>query len=175
MSEAGATVPRMTQEPQPIQPPDVAAAHLLRDVADRLVAVRDGECLACYVQRMVHEHGCVEHRFVAAFRDQTAPRATALERRLERLGGFCDCETLWNAFVTVAELAAEARIRGARLWALDHDDDDAYDEAERQDEELDREALRVEPAPCWGVRRGSTQPCRRWRTVRVDRRLRWRG
>ena len=163
----------MSQEPASIHPPDVAAEQHVRDVADRMLAVRPGECLACYVRRMVHEHGCVELRFVTAYRDRVAPRATSLARRLERLGGFCDCEVLLNAFVTVEELETYARIDAERRWAGANDDDDAYDEADDELEAFDPGSIRLEPAPCAGVRRGSTQPCGRWRTVRVDRRLRW--
>ena len=163
----------MIQEPTPIRPPDVEAEQHVLAAVDRLLAVRPGECLACYLQRMVHEHGCTEHRFVTAYRDRAAPRATALRARLERLGGFCDCEVLLNAYVTVAELEAEARLDARRRRAVERDDDDAYDEAQEQLDALDREAMRLEPQPCAGVRGGSTQPCTRWRTYRVDRRMRY--
>lgn len=173
MSGVHATVLRMNQESAPILPPDVEAEQHVLDVADRLLAVQPGECLACYLRRMVHEHGCAEHRFVIAYRDRAAPRATALRARLERLGGFCDCEVLLNAYVTVAELRAEASLEARLRGAIELDDDDAYDAARDELDALDREAMRLEPQPCVGVRGGSTQPCAQWRTVRVDRRMRY--
>jgi hypothetical protein len=57
------------------------------------------ECLRCFLLRMVNEFGCDgTHRWAVRWRDARAPRARALPRRLERLGGFCDCEVLLNIF-----------------------------------------------------------------------------
>lgn len=157
----------------PIRPPDVEAEQHVLDAADRLLAVRPGECLACYLQRMVHEHGCVEHRFVTAYRDRAAPRATALHARLRRLGGFCDCEVLLNAYVLATDLRTEARLEAQRRRASELDDDDAYEAARSALDAFYGREEPVEPAPCDGVRAGSTQPCTRWRTSRVDRRMRY--
>jgi hypothetical protein len=57
------------------------------------------ECLRCFLLRMVNEFGCDgTHRWAIRWREVRAPRARALLRRLERLGGFCDCEVLLNVF-----------------------------------------------------------------------------
>ncbi len=50
-----------------------------------------GECLACYVLRML-DFGCLGLRWATLYRDQAAPTATALARNLGRMGAFCDCE-----------------------------------------------------------------------------------
>lgn len=104
-----------------------------------------GECLVCFVERMVIEHGCGNHlHWAGLWRGWAAPRATALERRLAAKGGYCDCEILMNAYVREADLEQE-------LW---HDD-----ECDESDVVNDSEV----PAPlCYGVRRGSTQPCGHW-------------
>ena len=57
------------------------------------------ECLVCFVERMVVAYGCGNRlHWAALWRDRRAPRATALERRLQRSGGYCDCEVLANAY-----------------------------------------------------------------------------
>jgi Protein of unknown function (DUF2695) len=57
------------------------------------------ECLRCFLLRMVNEFGCDgTHRWAGRWREVRSPRARALLRRLERLGGFCDCEVLLNVF-----------------------------------------------------------------------------
>ena len=98
---------------------------------------RLGECLACFVDRMTTAYGCSDQlTWVGMWRDQRAPRATVLERRLRRRGGYCDCKVLVNVFARRAESAA--RFTG---------------------EDVDPEA---DPPPCLGVRRGSTRPCGHW-------------
>ena len=48
---------------------------------------------------MVGEFGCDNKlRWVRRWRDACAPRATALERRLESRGGYCDCEVAFNVY-----------------------------------------------------------------------------
>jgi hypothetical protein len=109
------------------------AETFVRGLADHLIRVRPGECVYCYVVRMIDAFGCdTTLRWAARFRDVTAPRATALESRLGRLGGFCDCEIFLNG-VTIA------RLNGAA-------DDDGH----------------WEVPPCAGVRSGSTQGCANW-------------
>ena len=104
-----------------------------------------GECLVCFVERMVIEHGCGNHlQWASLWRDRAAPRATALERRLGAKGGYCDCEILMNAFVRRVDLERE-------IWHAD--------ECDEQDPAEDPE---LPPPPCLGVRRGSTQPCAHW-------------
>ena len=76
---------------------DEQAVWLIRSMARRLTQPRTGECLVCYVARMLDEFGCdTTLRFARNYRDQVAPRATKLERRLGDMGGFCDCEIFLN-------------------------------------------------------------------------------
>jgi hypothetical protein len=64
-----------------------------------LTAPEEGECLFCYVFRMLTVHGCNNRlRWAARWRDLRAPRATALERRLGSRGGYCDCEIFMNGW-----------------------------------------------------------------------------
>ncbi len=57
------------------------------------------ECLRCFLLRMVNEFGCDgRHRWTIRWRDQRAPQATRLLRKLTQLGGCCDCEVLLNVF-----------------------------------------------------------------------------
>ena len=111
------------------------AEWALRDVLAELTDPLEGECLFCYVYRML-EFGCPPDRLTWArrWRDAHAPRATRLERRLGALGAFCDCEIFLNVW-------------RPRDLVLDENGDYAYPP--------------VMPA-CRGVRRGSTQPCWLW-------------
>lgn len=102
----------------------------------------DAECVVCFVERMTRAYGCSDRlQWVGLWRDRCAPRATALEKRLAAKGGYCDCEVLMNAFVPSDLL--RARLSG--VWT------EADDRLEAQD-----------PAPCLGVRNGSSQACGRW-------------
>jgi len=69
----------------------------LRIVSTALTKPGPGECLLCYVYRML-ELGCTGLRWARYYRDQRAPRATALEERLGSKGGFCDCEIFFNVY-----------------------------------------------------------------------------
>jgi hypothetical protein len=127
--------------------PIVAAAEReLAGLSGGLLGPRVRECVLCYVDRMISEFGCdCRPRFAGHYRDSRAPRATGLERRLGRMGAFCDCEIFFNAY--------EARGSGTGSGFDWEDDPDWEDESE--------------PVPlalsCVGVRAGSTQPCLRWR------------
>lgn len=58
------------------------------------------ECLVCFVLSSVERAGCDNTlRWARTYRDAVAPDDHGLERRLEALGGYCDCEILMNAFV----------------------------------------------------------------------------
>jgi hypothetical protein len=115
---------------------DDQAEQLVRAFAQELTGPRVGECLVCYVARMIDAFGCdTTLRFARSFRDQRAPRATALERRLGNMGGFCDCEIFLNAMVLAPHLRR----------------------FDSQGEELP-----VELPQCARVRRGSTQGCTNW-------------
>ncbi len=95
------------------------------------------ECLLCYVWRMLGAFGCnATLRWALRWRDARAPRATGLEHRLARRGGFCDCEIFLNG------------------WSLRSSLDPSGDE--------DGGRSRRTGLPCGGVRRGSSQPCALW-------------
>lgn len=101
-----------------------------------------GECVVCFVDRMTHAHGCSgELMWARMWRDRSAPRATALERRLGSKGGFCDCEVLINAYVRREYVRARLSQSG------------------------DEDGEQV-PPPCLGVAKGSSQPCHQWTTWR---------
>jgi uncharacterized protein DUF2695 len=95
------------------------------------------ECLACYVWRMLDEFGCnATLRWARNWRDARAQRATALERKLARRGGCCDCQLFLNVWTPrlgagSGGLEGSWQPRSARL-------------------------------SCRGVRRGSAQPCAVW-------------
>jgi Protein of unknown function (DUF2695) len=125
-----------------------AAEEIVIDLFERLTTPRPEECLYCYVNRMLEEHGCdCSLRWARHYRDKQAPRATALERRLGYLGGYCDCEIFLNGMTVKTEL-------------LTGTDDE------------DPQPTWPEPFPaCPGVRAGSTQPCAVW--VRRSRSHYW--
>jgi len=116
----------------------------LRIIATALTDPHDGECLLCYVYRML-EFGCTGLRWAVRYRDLRAPRATALERRLGEKGGYCDCEIFLNGYQPVQELWTPER-------EYDEDEVTCIDDAEWP-EQL--------PA-CRGVRAGSTKGCTMW-------------
>ena len=116
---------------------DEYAEQYVRVLARVLTSPQPHECLLCYVLRMLNEFGCdTSLRFAVAYRDQKAPRATALEDRLGNMGGFCDCEIFLNGM---------RRARHLRTY----------------DEHGDEVAGEPMPA-CAQVRRGSTQGCSHW-------------
>lgn len=99
-----------------------------------------GECLLCYVHRMLQDSGCTGLRFATHYRDVRVPRATALESRLRSMGGFCDCEIFLNAY--------ELRPEHGRAGGQD-----------------DQELLWPGDLVCAGVQTRSTQPCTLWRRL----------
>lgn len=125
----------------------------VRRFAAELTDPREGECLLCYVYRMM-DHGCTGLRWASRYRDLRAPRATGLERRLAQMGGYCDCEVFFNAF----EFAEQ-------FWVPETEETDEYGVT------TVTEPTYPDPLPpCHQVRRGSTQGCALW--VR-QRRRRW--
>jgi hypothetical protein len=108
----------------------------LRHLSVEITQPKQGECLHCYVYRML-EFGCTGLRWATRYRDLKAPRASALSGRLMSRGAGCDCEIFLNG------------------WSLRH----TYQVWDPEAEEYDYpEAL---PA-CQGVRAGSIQPCGLW-------------
>lgn len=123
----------------------------LRTLSTALTNPHEGECLLCYVRRML-EFGCTGLRWARRYRDLRAPRATALEARLGRKGGFCDCEIFMNGY----ELAPEYWVPSEEYV----EDGIVYE----------TEPAYPKPFPsCQGVARGSTQGCALW----VPRRRGW--
>ena len=69
-------------------PIEAQAERIVRIAVGDLTTIRPGECLVCYVDRMVAEVECYTTlRFARWFRDHRARRASALERRLGYVGG----------------------------------------------------------------------------------------
>ncbi len=121
--------------------PEVSG-HELRTLPAAAAMPFPVECLACYVWRMLDEFGCnATLRWTRRWRDARAPRATALERRLARAGGCCDCELFLNVWVPRVVPSSEPPTRGVGAQPAD--------------------------GLCRGVRRGSSQPCERWVAGRV--------
>ena len=124
------------------------AEAIVFDLTRRLTGVRDEECLYCYVARMLKEHGCDNTlRWAARYRDLRAPRATALERRLGQMGGFCDCEIFLNG-VALAGRGDETE------WGEDAD-------GAQPRQPGDQAGTRALPE-CRGARAGSTRGCTLW-------------
>lgn len=116
----------------------------LRDLSATLAGPHQGECLLCYVHRML-EFGCIGLRWATRYRDLRAPQATALERRLGQRGGYCDCEIFLNGYEPSRELWTPRR-------EVDEDGQTYCVEADWPERM---------PA-CRGVRAGSTQGCTLW-------------
>ncbi len=78
---------------------DQEAETLVQTMANDLLEPGPRECLLCYVAVQLDEFGCDgAHRFSQWYQERTAPRATALLERLDRLGAYCDCEIFLNAY-----------------------------------------------------------------------------
>jgi hypothetical protein len=116
----------------------------LRILSSALTDPHEGECLLCYVHRML-EFGCTGLRWAVRYRDLKAPRVTGLERRLGAMGGYCDCEIFLNGYEPAQELWTPSR-------EYDEDGVTYVDDAEWP-EQL--------PA-CRGARAGSTRGCTLW-------------
>ena len=108
----------------------------LRHLSVEITQPKRGECLHCYVYRML-EFGCTGLRWATRYCDLKAPRATALSGRLMSKGAGCDCEIFLNG------------------WSLRH----TYQVWDPEAEEYD---YPEEVPTCQGVRAGSIQPCGLW-------------
>lgn len=139
------------------------AEQIVHDIALALVFPRARECLACYIDRQVRAFGCDgTYRFVGYFRDLCAPRATALETRLNAHGARCDDSIYVNCFIPVPAvwlayrraLLAGTVTSGAWIGGLRPGEENGVTPGE--------ESASCPTPPCLGVRRGSTQPCSVW-------------
>lgn len=121
-----------------------ATGRLAAAPAEELPVPRDGECVLCFVDRLLGVRGCdTTLRWVTRWRQLRAPDVRGLERRLEARGGFCDCEVFLNG------------------WSLRED---------LQIPDEDGELTWPSPRPmCSGVRARSTQPCANWEPWRRPR------
>lgn len=140
---SGAT-PALPASPRLRLVPELQEAEaILADASSAILDPLPRECLLCYVGRMVDEFGCDGSlRFATHYRAVRAPRATALETRLGRKGGYCDCEIFLNGYDL-----------HPRYWTPEV--------VTEQGEVF--EATWPDPMPaCAGVRAGSTQPCTLW-------------
>jgi hypothetical protein len=128
------------------------AEAILGGLAPAMLGPLPGECLLCYTHRMLRQFGCDGGlRFASHYRDTTAPKATALAKRLGQVGGFCDCEIFLNGYALRPEYFVSKVTQPNGSVSLSED-------AEHWPNPLPN---------CHGVRRGSTLPCtlwwRRWR------------
>ena len=116
----------------------------LRILSSALTDPHEGECLLCYVYRML-EHGCTGLRWAVRYRDLRAPRVTAMERRLVEKGGYCDCEIFLNGYHPAHELWTPSRKydEGGGTW-------------------LDDVTWPQQLPACRGARAGSTKGCTLW-------------
>lgn len=116
------------------------AAAILAEASLAEVVPEHGECIICYGWRLMTMLGCDRTlRIAQRFRDVAAPRATTLEARWARRGVTCDCQLL-EAHGIPAHIVEE--------------------EFAARDADPDR-PITASP-PCWGVRKGSAQPCGTW-------------
>ena len=105
---------------------------------DTGVLPHPGECLACFVHRMLAMARCSDSLgWAEHYRLVRARRAVSLTKRLAAQGATCDCAVvtdLWRPSIA--------------LWSRDDDIDDL--------------APPKDLPPCGCVRAGSTKPCPLW-------------
>jgi hypothetical protein len=71
----------------------------MAELSFRLTEPGERECLRCFLLRMLAEFGCDNTcRWTRRWRDLRSPGAKGLIRRLERMGGCCDCEVIFNVY-----------------------------------------------------------------------------
>lgn len=128
--------------------PSAEAENIVRLAARTILTPDVGECLVCYVDRQLRAFGCDgTHRFAQQYRDASAPRSTALVKRLARVGACCcDCEIFLNACEPAFALWTEDR------WVDDPEQGEVF---------VESQPPAVMPA-CTGVPRGAVDPCRNW-------------
>lgn len=91
--------------PAPLSAGQDVTAAAPDTAAVQSTAPGDGECLRCYLLRMLAVHGCDgTHRWTNQWRRARAPRAAGLMRKLARRGGCCcDCEVVLNVWQDYGE------------------------------------------------------------------------
>ena len=77
------------------------AEQYLRSLAAESATPHAGECLRCYVRRMVSRRGCDNGmRWVRRWQGATARAHPGLIRQLERQGGYCDARSCSTSSAT---------------------------------------------------------------------------
>lgn len=117
---------------------DVTDAELaVRELSETLTAVAPGECLYCYLLRMLDAFGCAgDHRLTERWRAAQPRQMPWLRRWVQAGGGLCcDCEVVMNVFAPglrtprhrqlQCEAGYDRALREAELEDLD-DLDDGY-------------------------------------------------
>lgn len=133
------------------QPIVAQAERIVAEAAHALLHIHPRECLLCYVWRMLPVLHCTGLRLARHYRDERAPKAFALEKRLGGRGAFCDCEIFLNGWTLADPFVIPEK------WHIDPESGDVVFEDESW----------PDPLPdCSGVRAGSTQPCELWRVRR---------
>jgi hypothetical protein len=75
------------------------AEATVQRLSRQLTEPGERECLRCFLLRMINEFGCDStHRWALRWQAEQAPRARGLVRRLEQLGGSCDCQVFYTIF-----------------------------------------------------------------------------
>jgi hypothetical protein len=121
--------------------PSREAEEHVTALAAELTTPGEGECVFCFIDRMLDAFGCdTTLRWARRWRDLRLPRATGLEARLGRRGGFCDCEVFLNGWTVRPELLVPDE-HGELDWPADR-------------------------PPCPGVGPRSAQPCSTWLPLR---------
>lgn len=122
----------------------VLTAALVEDFAT-LAAVAPGECLACYVARMLFRWGCDgSWRFVAHHEDVSGGPAVSEWPAWRRLGG-CDCAVYYVVFELVDDVEEPGEYPGVGDPPVAHP-----------------EWSWLSSPPCQGVAHGSQEPCGLW-------------
>lgn len=105
-------------------------------LTNSLMIPHDNECLVCFLVRAVPMLEPEGFAMTRVFRDTNAPRATNLGPRLSQLGVYSD-----------AQLIQAGVVANASIWEVERCPDCG---------------IPVEAPSCFGVRKGSTQPCGLW-------------
>lgn len=115
---------------------DEAVDRAFRQLTNPLVKPYSNECLVCFLLRVVPMLEPLGFAMSLRFRDNNAPRATRLGDRLRQLGISGDAQVLQYGVVA-----------NTSIWEVERCPDCGLPDG----------------APdCFGVRKGSTQPCYLW-------------
>jgi len=97
------------------------------------IKVDDGECLYCYLLRMLDAFGCGDggHRFTKKWIESQRTRHGWVLGWVCKRGGFCDCEVTFNVFRDDRDSERHRQLRCAASYLVEHPDegydDDDYD------------------------------------------------